>query len=62
MDKTKTEATPNQSRKSEEEENDVIGDLMGHYGKYQFMMTMLLTLFQVPNTFHIAAPIYQVSQ
>lgn len=39
---------------------DVIGELMGQYGKYQFLMTFLLSLFQVPNTFHIASPIFQV--
>lgn len=40
---------------------DVIGELMGQFGKYQFCMTFLLSLFQVPNTFHIASSIYQVS-
>lgn len=34
---------------------------MGQFGKYQFCMTFLLSLFQVPNTFHIASSIYQVS-
>lgn len=42
------------------EECDVIGELMGKYGKYQFYMTFLLSLFQVPNTFHISSTIYQV--
>lgn len=44
------------------DECDIIGELMGHYGKYQFFMTFLLSLFQVPNTFHISSPIYQVSR
>lgn len=43
------------------DECDVIGELMGQYGKYQFYMTFLLSLFQIPNTFHIASPVYQVS-
>ncbi|KAJ6636445.1 Solute carrier family 22 member 21 [Pseudolycoriella hygida] len=43
------------------DECDVIGELMGHYGKYQFFMTFLLSLFQVPNTFHISSPIYQAA-
>lgn len=44
-----------------DEECDSIGDLIGHYGKWQFLMTLLLTLFQVPNTFHIYSPTFQVS-
>uniref|UniRef100_A0A0A1XIU6 Solute carrier family 22 member 21 n=2 Tax=Zeugodacus cucurbitae TaxID=28588 RepID=A0A0A1XIU6_ZEUCU len=42
-----------------EDETDVIGDLVGHFGKWQCLMTMLLSLFQVPNTFHISSPVYQ---
>lgn len=44
-----------------DDECDVIGDLIGHYGKWQFVMTILLSLFQVPNTFHIFSPTFQVS-
>lgn len=44
------------------EECDIIGDLMGNYGKYQFYMTFFLSLFQIPNTFHISSPVYQVSR
>ncbi|XP_017849314.1 organic cation transporter protein isoform X2 [Drosophila busckii] len=43
----------------DEDETDVIGDLMGHYGKWQLLMTVLLSLFQVPNTFHISSSVYQ---
>lgn len=43
-----------------DDECDSIGDLIGHYGKWQFMMTLLLSLFQVPNTFHIFSPTFQV--
>lgn len=46
---------------SSNEECDIIGEIIGKYGKYQFFMTFLLSLFQVPNTFHIASTIYQVS-
>lgn len=49
------------SRRLSHDECDVIGDLIGQYGKYQFYMTFLLSLFQVPNTFHISSPVYQVS-
>lgn len=44
----------------DEEETDIIGELVGHFGKWQFLMTMLLSLFQVPNTFHISSSVYQV--
>lgn len=44
----------------EDDESDIIGDLMGKYGKWQLIMTLLLSLFQVPNTFHIISPVYQV--
>lgn len=42
------------------DECDIIGELMGKYGKYQFYMTFLLSLFQIPNTFHISSPVFQV--
>lgn len=44
-----------------DDECDSIGDLIGHYGKWQCLMTILLSLFQVPNTFHIFSPVFQVS-
>ena len=43
------------------DDNDVIGELVGNFGKWQLLMTVLLSLFQVPNTFHISSPVYQVS-
>lgn len=46
---------------SSHDECDIIGEIIGKYGKYQFFMTFLLSLFQVPNTFHISSTIYQVS-
>lgn len=52
---------PATKHKHTDDDCDVIGELMGQYGKYQFVMTFLLSLFQVPNTFHIASSIYQVS-
>lgn len=52
---------PGTKHKHTDDDCDVIGELMGQYGKYQFVMTFLLSLFQVPNTFHIASSIYQVS-
>lgn len=45
-----------------DDEVDIIGQLIGGYGKWQFVMTFLLALFQVPNTFHIYSPTFQVSE
>lgn len=56
-----TASAKQQSRRLSHDQCDVIGDLIGQYGKYQFYMTVLLSLFQVPNTFHISSPVYQVS-
>lgn len=44
----------------EDDECDIIGTLIGDYGRWQFLMTLLLALFQVPNTFHIYSPTFQV--
>ncbi|XP_054725594.1 organic cation transporter protein [Anastrepha obliqua] len=56
-----TRREPNISTSSSKDDNetDVIGELVGHFGKWQCLMTMLLSLFQVPNTFHISSPVYQ---
>ncbi|KAH8360242.1 hypothetical protein KR093_011454, partial [Drosophila rubida] len=54
-------ADPGTVTADDEDETDVIGDLMGHYGKWQLLMTVLLSLFQVPNTFHISSSVYQAA-
>ncbi|XP_058823477.1 solute carrier family 22 member 21 isoform X1 [Topomyia yanbarensis] len=53
---------PSGKHKNPDEECDVIGDLIGDYGKWQFVMTFLLSLFQVPNTFHIYSPTFQAAE
>lgn len=61
-DATKSKKSNDDSAPShDDDECDTIGELIGKYGKYQFYMTFLLSLFQIPNTFHISSPIYQVS-
>ncbi|EDV92562.1 organic cation transporter protein isoform X2 [Drosophila grimshawi] len=55
------EVDPGAGTADDEDETDVIGDLMGHYGKWQLVMTVLLSLFQVPNTFHISSSVYQAA-
>lgn len=54
------DAHKSKRKKHIDDECDSIGDLIGHYGKWQFVMTLLLSLFQVPNTFHIFSPTFQV--
>ena len=54
------DAHKSKRKKHLDDECDSIGDLIGHYGKWQFVMTLLLSLFQVPNTFHIFSPTFQV--
>nr|XP_029732351.1 organic cation transporter protein-like isoform X1 [Aedes albopictus]XP_029732355.1 organic cation transporter protein-like isoform X1 [Aedes albopictus] len=54
--------TPHGKHKNPDEECDIIGDLIGDYGKWQFVMTFLLSLFQVPNTFHIYSPTFQAAE
>ncbi|XP_063708766.1 organic cation transporter protein-like [Culicoides brevitarsis] len=44
-----------------DDECDIIGTLIGDYGRWQFLMTLLLALFQVPNTFHIYSPTFQAA-
>lgn len=55
-----TKKKSNKNFHQSHEECDIIGELMGKYGKYQFYMTFLLSLFQIPNTFHISSPVFQV--
>ncbi|XP_055541857.1 organic cation transporter protein isoform X2 [Wyeomyia smithii] len=59
---SKTTPSPPKKHKNPDEECDVIGNLIGDYGKWQFVMTFLLSLFQVPNTFHIYSPTFQAAE
>ncbi|XP_053661294.1 organic cation transporter protein [Anopheles marshallii] len=52
---------PQKKSKCSDEDSDIIGELIGDYGKWQFVMTFLLSLFQVPNTFHIYSPTFQAA-
>lgn len=61
MNVTNNKQSSKSHHHSSHEECDIIGEIIGKYGKYQFFMTFLLSLFQVPNTFHISSTIYQVS-
>ena len=43
-------------------DHDIISDYIGHYGRWQFLWTFLLCLFQIPTTFHIFCLVFQVSR
>lgn len=60
-DDTIRQTTPKRKSRESFDETDVIGDLVGHFGKWQFLMTILLSLFQIPNTFHISSSVYQAA-
>lgn len=42
-------------------DTDVISGYIGHYGRWQFFWTFLLSLFQIPSTFEIFVFVFQVS-
>lgn len=46
---------------SKDVDSDIISNNIGHFGLWQFIWTFLLSLFQVPTTFHIFAFVFQVS-
>lgn len=53
---------PNRKLDNDDETDlDVISSLIGPFGRWQLLMTILLSLFQVPNTFHISSSVYQVN-
>ncbi|CAB3226717.1 unnamed protein product [Arctia plantaginis] len=43
---------------SETEEPDVVTTVIGNYGRWQLLMTFLLSLFSLPCTFHIYLPTF----
>lgn len=49
-------------KKQDEEEDDIISKAIGEFGKWQLMHTFLLSLFNMPCTFHIFAPTFHVGE
>ncbi|XP_031766606.1 organic cation transporter protein-like isoform X2 [Galleria mellonella] len=43
---------------SEDEQTDVVSSVIGHYGRWQLLITFLLALFSFPCTFHIYLPTF----
>ena len=47
---------------SDDPDSDIISNYLGHYGKWNFVWTFLLSLFQITPTFQMFAFVFQVSQ
>lgn len=59
-----TEVTQEEQDQNEEqiENSDIISDLLGHFGWWQFIWTLTLSLFQFPSTFHLFSFVFEVSR
>lgn len=56
------EQEQDQTQDNEQIENtDVISDILGHFGWWQFIWTLTLSLFQFPSTFHLFSFVFEVS-
>lgn len=44
------------------ENTDVISDILGHFGWWQFIWALTLSLFQFPSTFHLFSFVFEVSE
>ncbi|XP_053695418.1 organic cation transporter protein-like [Sabethes cyaneus] len=44
-----------------DDDSDIISDYIGHYGRWQFLWTFLLCLFQIPTTFHFFCLVFQAA-
>ncbi|CAH2011448.1 unnamed protein product [Acanthoscelides obtectus] len=55
---TKTKPHP----PTRDEEDDVISNAIGEFGKWQLLHTFLLSLFNVPCTWHIFAPTFHAAE
>ncbi|XP_057654070.1 organic cation transporter protein-like isoform X1 [Diorhabda carinulata] len=53
---------PDGTKKKAEEEEDVISKAIGEYGRWQLLNTFILSLFNVPCTWHIFAPTFHVGE
>uniref|UniRef100_A0A1A9VAY7 Uncharacterized protein n=1 Tax=Glossina austeni TaxID=7395 RepID=A0A1A9VAY7_GLOAU len=47
---------------SDDIDSDIISNYVGHYGKWNFLWTLLLSLFQIMPTFQIFMFVFQVKK
>lgn len=58
-----SEVQVEQEEQSEEIQNaDAISDLLGHFGWWQLVWCVTLSLFQFPSTFHLFSFVFEVSE
>lgn len=50
------------NQRDEDEEVDVISKAIGEYGRWQLQLTFILSLFNIPCTWHIFAPNFQAAE
>lgn len=55
-----SEEKPKQPK--DDESNDVISATIGDYGRWQLLFTFLISLFNIPCTWHIFAPTFQAAE
>ncbi|XP_018566987.1 organic cation transporter protein [Anoplophora glabripennis] len=53
---------PDDKKKTLEEEEDIISKAIGEFGKWQLLVTFLLSLFNIPCTWHIFAPTFHSAE
>lgn len=54
---------PDDKKKAlEEQEEDIISKAIGEFGKWQLLVTFLLSLFNIPCTWHIFAPTFHSAE
>ncbi|CAG9773021.1 unnamed protein product [Ceutorhynchus assimilis] len=59
----KREDMPEPSRtSSEEEEEDIISNAIGEFGRWQLLLTFILSLVNIPCTWHIFAPTFHARE
>ncbi|KAM8705756.1 hypothetical protein ACLKA7_010114 [Drosophila subpalustris] len=46
---------------SQDDNSDVLSNFLGHYRKWSFVWTFLLSLFQIPTTFHLFMFVFQTA-
>uniref|UniRef100_A0A1A9W3U9 Uncharacterized protein n=1 Tax=Glossina brevipalpis TaxID=37001 RepID=A0A1A9W3U9_9MUSC len=61
QDLKKEALTSTASDLSNDLDSDIISNYVGHYGKWNFLWTLLLSLFQILPTFQIFMFVFQVS-
>jgi MFS family permease len=52
----------NTKKKTAEDEEDVVSTAIGEFGRWQLLMTFLLSLFNIPCTWHIFVPTFHAAE